>query len=117
MSTGGNFAAAFAVASMLGFAARAHADPSPQCGSRFRTAIVELTAASRDADQSRTAMRFADKAERYHLRTLASIARQTAEHAREAEVSAAKTAVDTMFGRAPATWPSRAGDVPACTPT
>lgn len=114
MSIRGSCAAALFAAVMFVGAPRAHADPSPQCGSRLRTALVELNAAGRDAHEARVAVHVEELASTLHMGLLANMARHAADTATKAEASATRTAIETLMGRAHVVWPPNAGPTPHC---
>lgn len=101
----------------LAWSGHAHADPAaaPSCGSRFRTARVELAAAGHDADRVQDARLLEKVATKLHFRSLAAVARDLESGAAQAEAAATRTAVMTLVGSAPAQWPASGGPAPACT--
>jgi len=107
------FAAAMA-ATLLFCLPRAGADPAPQCGSRLRTALVELTSAGRQAHTARADQSLERLARSLHLSMFAEVAHQAATVASEHETVAAQTAVETLLGDPPAAWPADAGPLPRC---
>jgi hypothetical protein len=114
MSIRQSFAGALFATAMFAGLSRAHADPAPQCGSRLRTALVELNVAGRDAHQARVAVHVEKLASTLHLGLLANMARHAADAAAQAEASATRTAIETLMGRPRVTWPPNAGPTPHC---
>jgi hypothetical protein len=114
MSIRTSFAAALVATAMFVGLPRAYADPAPHCGSRLRTALVELDAAGQDAHEARVAANVEKLASTLHMGLLANMARHAADAATQAEATATRTAIDTLMGQSRVTWPSSAGPAPHC---
>jgi hypothetical protein len=117
MDTRRTLALSLFLTAAVAFTGHAHAGPAPapSCGTRFRTARVELAAAGQEADRLQDARLLEKVATKLHFRTLAAVARDLESGAAAAEAAATRTAVMTLIGSAPAQWPASGGPAPACT--